>query len=160
MSKYKQRQQWPGQPFSYHPCHCTSPCSPDTSLTDTTTEKLKRQRSILTRQCVQLLNVTYFIPSKCLGLDNGSHQIKSRVKIRGEIFVLCRVSVCVCMYADVCLDQECVCVLIPQVRSSGLMEVISCPWRDWGYEHLVFLTTMLLSLIQRSSHRRLQSHSR
>lgn len=31
MSKYKQRQHWPGQPFSYLPCHCTSPYSPDTS---------------------------------------------------------------------------------------------------------------------------------
>lgn len=49
---------------------------------------------------------------------------------------------------------------VPQVRSSGLIEVMSWPCRDWGNEHFVFLTATFLSLIHRSSHRRLQSHSR
>lgn len=55
MSKYKQRQRWPGQPLSYLPCHCTSPCYPNTNLTDTKTETLKGQRSILTVQSSELL---------------------------------------------------------------------------------------------------------
>lgn len=49
---------------------------------------------------------------------------------------------------------------VPQVRNSGLIEVMSWPCRDWGNEHFVFLTATFLSLIHRSSHRRLQSHSR
>lgn len=46
------------------------------------------------------------------------------------------------------------------MKSSSLMEVISWPCRDCGKEHFVFLTAMFLSLIHRSSHSRLQSHSR
>lgn len=40
------------------------------------------------------------------------------------------------------------------------MEVMNWPCKDCGKEHFVFLTAMFLSLIHRSSHSRLQSHSR
>jgi len=81
MSKYKQRQFWPGQPLSYLLCHCTSPCSPNTGPTDNETETLKRQCAIFgneiwtqrhIKMCPKLDRVMK-IKKKCISKSSNSY---------------------------------------------------------------------------------------